>query len=98
MIEKALDRCVIPSPEEPGYLAMRSNRCLYLLAAGHDEEAERGWTEYVRDLSDLAQARTNLRELDQLQASGYRSVMTDKVRMVLGARMAELTSTGTAKT
>jgi tetratricopeptide (TPR) repeat protein len=97
MVETALRRVVVPPPDNPVHLPTRSNRCLYLLAAGRDEEAEREWTEYLRNLDDPDLARTALRELDELQASGHWSPTAERIRDTVRRRIEELTSTARDK-
>jgi tetratricopeptide (TPR) repeat protein len=92
LVEQALKQCVVPPAEDPSHLPTRSNRCLYLLAAGRDEEAENEWTEYLLKLDDPGLARTGLRELDQLQASGHWSAAAERIREAVRRRIDELTS------
>jgi len=92
LVVRALERQVLPPNDAPTHANVRSNRCLYLLAAGHEREAEEEWRLLLRSVADPALLRTQLDELDALAASGVQSTAAQRIRSEVQARLDELTS------
>jgi tetratricopeptide (TPR) repeat protein len=92
LVERALEQQVVPPPDAPTHLAVSSNRCLYLLAAGREREAEQEWRSLLRRVEDPELLRTQLEELDALEASGVRLPSIPGIRSSVQLRLEELTS------
>ncbi len=92
LVERTLEQQVIPPAGEPGHVGGRSNRCLYLLAAGREAEAEDEWRRLLQSVQDPVQLRTQLEELDGLDASGLPSPSLPRIRSSVQARLEELSS------
>jgi tetratricopeptide (TPR) repeat protein len=91
-VGEALAQQVVPSAGAPSYLAISSNRCLYLLALERFQEAERGWQDLLRRDVEPSLLRTQLEELDALRASGHDSPAMERIRNSVQLRLEELAS------